>query len=189
MIVNIAGTNGSGKTYAVRALLEQSRLIEKCPGNQLWKEFGRLIELTPGRTIFVMGRYDSFDTGGADTIKDVGLMYQLISEHAIKGEDVVYEGSFAMNHTRGIQLVNEMKKVDIPVSVIYLTTPLDVCKASINERRKRRGDPPFPRSWRLIDQNVTRARNFTDKLRWSGATVYKLERHLASQKLIELLKQ
>ena len=189
MIVNIAGTNGSGKTYVVRALLEQSKLVQKVPGNDVWKEFGRLVELAPGRTIFVLGRYDSFDTGGADTIKDPELIYKLIFEHAAKGEDVVYEGSYAMNHMRGIDMVNKMKKANIPVCVLLLQTTLEECKASINERRHRRGDPPFTNSWKWVEQSITRARNFADKLRWNGATVYKIERQQAPSKLIELLKQ
>lgn len=189
MIINIAGTNGSGKTYVVRAMLERAKLIQVIPGNKLWKEFGRLVELAPGRTIFVLGRYeDKWDTGGADTIKDVELIYRLVFEHVSKGEDVVYEGAMAMNHMRGCDMVGKMVRANIPVHVLLLQTTLDECKAGINARRSRRGDPPFNRDWKWIEGNTVRAKNYAFKVKEVGATIHKVTRTEAPIKLIELLR-
>jgi hypothetical protein len=188
MIINIAGTNGSGKTWVVRRLIEAATPIETIAGNDLWKEFGRVVRLTK-RDIFIVGRYNNFDTGGADTIKDVSLIYDLIIQYAEKGFDVVYEGSYAMNHMRGLDMLNRMKKADIPVLILHLTTTLPECKASINERRERRGHNSFERDWKNIEGSVVRAKNFADKMRAIGATVVKVSRDEAPVKLMELLSR
>jgi len=185
MIINIAGTSGAGKTALVRYLIARSRYACTIK-NEPYGEVGRVVHLGE-RSIFLAGRYDeSLDSGGCDCVKDVAFWYGMVWEMA-KVHDVVFEGLFVMNHTRGLDLTNRCVQQKIPFHVIHLTTSLAVCKLSINERRARRGQEPFTRSWGNVEGNIVRARNFAYKVKQLGATVHNLDRAAAAQRLMELL--
>jgi hypothetical protein len=184
MIINIAGTSGAGKTAVVRRLIAHSRYAATLKTYEQG-EIGRIVHLGE-RSIFIAGRYDdNLDSGGCDCIKDIAFWYNTVWNQA-QTHDVVFEGLFVMNHTRGLDLTNRCVKAGIAFHVIHLTTSLDMCKESINERRARRGQEPFTRSWDNVEGNVIRARNFTAKVKQLGATVYHLDRAAAAQKLMEL---
>jgi len=183
MIINIAGTSGAGKTTVVRHLIARSRYVMTMR-RQDHKEFGRIVHYRE-RSIFIAGRYDEVDSGGCDCIQKVDFWYNTVWEQA-QTYDVVFEGLFVMNHTRGLDLTNKCVKQGIPFHVIHLQTTLDQCKESINERRVRRGQEPFARKWDNVEGNVVRARNFADKVKQLGATVHRLDRTAAAQRLMEL---
>lgn len=184
MIISIAGTSGAGKTHLVRHLIAQSEygVTVIHPG---YGEIGRIVLLNGG-SIFIAGRYDEgLDSGGCDCIKKVDFWYDTVWIQA-QTHDVVFEGLFVMNHTRGLDLTNKCVKHRIPFHVIHLTTTLEHCKESINARRARRGQEPFSRSWDNVEDNSVRARNFTHKVKQLGASVYSLDRTTAAHKLMEL---
>lgn len=69
MIINIRGTSGSGKTYAVRELLHTLAANGSCSNVMLggrvvahWCQF----DLQP---VYVLGNYGGAECGGCDTIK------------------------------------------------------------------------------------------------------------------------
>lgn len=194
MIINIAGTNGSGKSTVVRGLIARAKhvmtVMNPDPGSK-WKELGRIVKIA-GHEVFISGRYpDEFDTGGSDTIKDHLLNYAQVKHHARLGLHAVFEGSRMMNHTVGIELVRENITT---IHVIRLTTTLDEVKAGIDARRVRRGDPPFSElvragqaRWGDIEGGVVRARNFAQKLKDLGAHVHLCSRDQALPRLLTLL--
>jgi len=189
IIVNIAGTSGAGKTAVVRHLIANSThaaTMWATVGEQTEeREVGRVVHLGE-RSIFIAGRYDEdLDSGGCDTIHDISFWFDTFWEQA-QTHDVVFEGLFVMNHTRGLGLARKSLDAGKPFHVISLTTPLEQCKVSINERRARRGQGAFDRSWRNVEGNVVRANNFAFKLKQIGATVYKLDRAAAAEKLVGL---
>jgi predicted ABC-type ATPase len=186
MIINIAGTSGAGKSTVVRKLIEASTLVETITNDQQ-KEVGRVVNLD-GRDVTIAGRYESWDTGGCDTVKDVEFWYNFVSVAGHIGWRVVFEGLFVMNHTRGLKLVRDMERVGQAVHIILLTTTLAQCQAAINERRARRGDPPFTGSWRNVEGNIVRANNFASKLKQLGAKVHRCTRDEAYPKLEEILR-
>ena len=181
-IVNIAGTSGSGKSTVVRKLIEASRhdhtLIAKS------REVGRIVYVGD-TTVFIAGRYGVHDTAGCDCVKDVEFWYNTIYEQS-EHHNVVYEGLFVMNHMRGTGLVNNIPG-RATMHIINLTTPFEVCKASINARRARRGQPEFTGNMVNLEGHITRAKNFAFKLRQLGASVYNLDRDAAAVKLKELV--
>lgn len=168
MIINIAGTNSSGKTTLVRKLIASA--AESLPIERDGKIIGHSLD----RHIIVLGQYrDDLQTSGCDKIKDVPYTYSLIEEYDRYRQHVVYEGSYVMDQTRGPALAWKR-----PVTVIRLTTPIEQVKADLNARRARLGKPP-KEDWKSIEGNHKRARNFADKMEAAGALVYRVDRDMA----------
>jgi ABC-type dipeptide/oligopeptide/nickel transport system ATPase component len=196
MIINIAGTNGSGKSTVVRGLMAATRQLRTIESDVNLVDKGQVktrrmtvaqeVQLLEPATqnIIVLGRYsEGIDTGGCDTIKNVEVHYRTIYQWA-PTHHVVYEGSMVMTHEKGILLV---RSGVAPVHVIHLQTTLEQCQAAINERRARRGDPPFTGSWEHVEGSIVRARNFAHKLGQLGAKVHRCTRDEALPCLLGLL--
>src|SRR5258708_1373983 len=110
MIINIAGTSGSGKSHLMRAFLDWAR---KCGSvtphfvDGRTSPLGYFVELSRlKREVYVVGSYTN-PTGGCDTIRDVVTLFDIVrSQH--EDAHVLYEGLFVMNMTRGPQLAAEV---------------------------------------------------------------------------------
>lgn len=180
MIIQAAGTSGSGKSHLMRSFLAHVRH----EGDQcLEVERGYSLKLDGLIPVYVLGKYN-VPTGGCDTIHDIPLIYSSIRE-ALKGHDhVLFEGLFVMNQTRGPQLAEEF---GTDMAVLQLTTPMATCLASINERRAARGDEELENKKNTVD-NFRRATNYCAKMRDTGARVFKVSREAALPKLLELLR-
>lgn len=182
MIINIAGTSGSGKSTIVRSLMAM------CTSEPVTVEgrktpIGYDLALPGGSRVRVLGAYEA-PTGGCDTIKDAVLNYRLVTEWHRTGLHVVYEGLFVMNHTRGLALARDVGVEN--VTVILLATTLDQCKAGVNARRAVEGKPPLQK-WDNTEGNHTRARNYATKMQRTGVRVLTLERDLVLPRILELL--
>lgn len=184
-VIQIAGTSGSGKSHLMRSFMDT--LAQKAP----WLEEHAQGRVRPigytwrgpsGVRLFVPGAYDS-PTGGCDTIKDVTQVFSLVRERYQEGFDVVFEGLFCMNQTRAPQLV---ASVDHNYHVLYLTTPLATCMASIDSRRAERGVGKLEKKDNTVG-NYKRARNFCLSMREAGAKVHKVSRDEGLDKLQEIL--
>lgn len=178
MIIQVAGTSGSGKSHLFRAFLDYARQ----DGIVSEQENGYLIKLGK-QLIFVLGKYN-VPTGGCDTIHDIPSIYSEIVHLAEIGTNVLYEGLFVMNQTRGPQLAERFGR---NVVVLQLTTPLATCFASINARRAERGKDELA-TRKNTEDNYRRATNYCAKMRDSGARVFKVSRDEALPKLLELLE-
>jgi hypothetical protein len=145
IIVNIRGTNGSGKSSAVRAFMKH---LGK-PTAFLFddKEAGYRYKRTP--PIFVLGKYKTA-CGGLDAsfsykgaADDVLLCLDLLAE---KG-DVVCEGLAAMNsygYGRLTYFADAQKAKGNNVVFALLDTPAELCVRRVRERRKAAGNiAPF----------------------------------------------
>lgn len=135
MIINIRGTSGSGKTTLVRKLLESygSKIAFKEEGRK--QPIGYLYHRRPGeegRSLAVIGHYETA-CGGCDTINKMEKIFELVRYSHEQGHDVVYEGlliSADVNRTAALH------QEGLPLLVVALDVPLDVCLASVNERRR-----------------------------------------------------
>lgn len=168
MIINVAGTNGSGKTTAVKAVLAKATSqIPIIDGN---KVTGYICEFS-GVTnpTVVIGEYrDDLGSSGCDSIKDtVGLFARIEGLH-VEGKNVIYEGMKMMNHMRGIELQRRTKAL----CVVHLNTPWSECERRIRARRAARGaDPDAPIS-DDVRGTVKRTENFVRKVRGYGARIF-----------------
>lgn len=185
MIVNIAGTSGSGKSHLVRSFIDWANkygAVKPCYIDDRKDPIGYDVILKHSKTIHLVGAYENADTAGCDTIRDVVWLYDYILEQHNAGKHVVYEGLFMMNMTRGPQVAAETHAV----YVILLTDPLAVCIASINDRRRARGEGPLLKKDNT-ESNFKRAQSYADKMSRAGARVLGIKRSMALQQLVELL--
>lgn len=186
MIINIAGTSGSGKSYLMRGFMDWAQhratiIPERVPGRR--SPIGYRIEWDhPAPPAYVIGAYDS-PTGGCDTIRDVVKLFDHIRAHHNKQEDVLYEGLFVMNMQRGPALAEMLGR---NMLVIHLTTPYATCLEAINERRAERGVARL-----LTTQNTkgnfVRAANYCSRMRAAGAHVIVTTREAALTTLTGVL--
>lgn len=89
MIINIRGTNGSGKTTAVR------RYLQTWPATPILGAGGRTrgYRVRGPAPLLIVGRYDEHAAaGGCDTFKSAQDALDFITEHRRPGERVVFEG-------------------------------------------------------------------------------------------------
>lgn len=134
MIVNIRGTSGSGKSTLVRRVRELytgAHLRVKAEGRK--QPIGYILhrEGFTGRSLALVGHYET-DCGGCDTIADMDQIYTRVREAHEHGYDVLYEGLLiSADANRAVALHSD----GLDPLVIALDTPLDVCLASVNERR------------------------------------------------------
>lgn len=190
MIINIRGTSGSGKTTVVRRVVAAYTAPETVRRNMGGKdrEVGTLYHRM-GPDLFVMGRYDA-TCGGCDTMSWKGAaddVMGLALEFGAKA-DVLFEGlmvsSYSNDRIARLSLV-------LPVTVVQLETPLEVCLRSIQERRDARARLEGKEYPPMNPTNTTRKhtdiRNNSLKLVGRVDTFF-LGRDEAVEKIGEILK-
>lgn len=214
MIVNIRGTSGSGKSTVIRELFKLAR--DRSVWDPLWSEipqdllprnekgepkkrkqpWGYVLEM-PGnfrRNVVVIGHYETA-CGGCDTIPSFDLGFALIRAAHKCNYDVVYEG---LLYSADAERTLALHRDGLDLHVIALDTPLDVCIASVNERRqgsKRAQQRAEKGEEKLPDVNP---KNTESKFKGTQSTMKKLQaagvdaqwcdRPGALDRLVKLLK-
>lgn len=149
MIINVRGTSGSGKTYAVRQLMEHLEPCGEVYGTgDMFPESKVLAhvffhELQP---VFVIGDYSSSECGGCDKIRTQNKVCALIRHFSQFGH-VIFEGMIlSNNYSRYVTLAEELEGYGEKFAFMYLTTPIEVCLEQVRERRLAAGntDPLDP---------------------------------------------
>jgi len=132
VIINIRGTSGSGKTTLTRKVMElyKSKSAVRVPDRK--RPIGYIYQHPHGgRPLGVIGHYETA-CGGCDTITDQDHIYELVRKSHEAGMDVLYEGLLiSAEVNRAVKLHQD----GLPLLTVALNTPLEVCLASINERR------------------------------------------------------
>ena len=147
MILTIRGTSGSGKSTLTRRIMELYEL--RTPRHRERRKQPLYYDLwrkdASGRPLRVLGHYES-PTGGGDTISD-GLDYidGLVRFADNEDFDVLYEGLVISSDFKRIAKLHEEGR---NVQVIALSTPLDECLRSVQQRREAKGntDPLNPKA-------------------------------------------
>jgi predicted ABC-type ATPase len=133
MIINIRGTNGSGKTTIVRQIVgchETVTTIQYPPerGNKR-RPLGYLCARDT-RRLFIPGHYE-IANGGIDTIHDLEYAHKIILYHHSLGADVLYEG---MNFTDKIDWIIRMHEAKLDIRVAFINHPVEACIKSVRKR-------------------------------------------------------
>lgn len=147
MIINVRGTSGSGKSTLAKAVMSRYGELESMyglvdtPGTNRARPDCIHLFRPGGRPLCVVGHYE-VPSGGVDRFLANGKrnfddVYAFVRRAHADGFDVLYEGLLIMSDTkRCVQLHRD----GLPLMVVMLDVPLDVCIAGIQSRRDARGD-------------------------------------------------
>src|SRR5690606_34634055 len=91
MLINLRGTNGSGKSTIIRRLFEQYNPRQRygCLGLPR-AEANELRVPRVAKPVYILGPY-STPTGGCDSIQPYDLILELMEKYAARGH-VIFEG-------------------------------------------------------------------------------------------------
>jgi gluconate kinase len=131
VIINLRGTNGSGKSTVARALLAGREPIDLAPyvtpGGEKRAVLGHRV---PSLNLIVVGPYRTV-CGGCDAIKTQDLVCESVRMAAGMARHVFFEGVIVSTlFTRYLELSRELGGL----TWAYLDTPPDVCLRRIQER-------------------------------------------------------
>lgn len=135
MIINVRGTSGSGKSSLVRRIMALYPTKEPIHVQGRKQPLGYLLDRgIPGmRKLYVPGHYET-PCGGCDTISDgMDRIYGLIRMANMAGHNVLYEGLLVSAEVNRAQA---LKDEGLPLLVVHLDIPLEICLAGINQRRR-----------------------------------------------------
>lgn len=154
MIINIRGTNGSGKTTIVLALMQGAARVTPIRGvlGPRKPEAYELVFEDIADPVFVLGSYHlaktadgdplSLGTSGCDQIQPYDLILDLLRKYAPRGH-VLFEGVLvSSSYGRVGRLMEEFGPERAVMA--FLDTTLEACIANVQKRRDGQGDTrPF----------------------------------------------
>lgn len=189
-LVQVVGTNGSGKSTVVREVMRQSVVSpEPVRDPVTGKVAGYTIRLLKDgtrdtRQVYVVGRYaEDVGTGGCDTMKSPVDVFRLLPTWDVAFGDVLFEGIRMMNHMRGVMLQQETRSLH----VVHLTTSYEEVEKRIRARRiAAGGDPEKPLS-ADVRGTMGRADAYCRKVAFVGAEVVKASSESAPQVVLKML--
>lgn len=131
MIINIRGTNGSGKSHVVRQLLAHSKVVPIY--GALGPNRPEAYELM-GQS-YVIGSYVS-GVGGCDGFKTSDQVLGLILKYQKRG-NVVFEGMVISTYYG--RLFEWLERFGKDLLIAFLDTPLEVCQSRVESRQDKSG--------------------------------------------------
>lgn len=186
-IITIRGTSGSGKTTLARRIMEMyhqtpEKHFREGRKQPLMYTYPRIAP-DDGPSLRVLGHYESA-TGGGDTISD-GQDYiaELARQGHAEGHDVIYEGLVVSSD---FSRIAKMHEDGLPVAVIVLRTPLEVCLASVKERRAAKGNHE-PLNPKTTTEKHRAVLNMVPRFQAAGIRTYHLDRDAAFMVAREIL--
>ena len=185
-IINIRGTSGSGKSTLIR------KVLENYGAKTAYKEEGRKQPIgyvykhkNPELpSLAVIGHYET-PCGGCDTIPNMEKIFSLVREAHKAGHDVIYEGLLI---SADIKRTAELLAEGLPLIIVALSTPIELCLESINLRRRAKdpNKPDVPAKNTISKHKGVQ--NSVKKLQALGARVAWCDRNVALQTIVAELK-
>jgi len=140
MIISLRGTNGSGKSYLVKKLMQR---YDATPHGEdrRGKPLGYTMMLGNGSTLCLVGRYD-IACGGCDSIQPYDDIWPRVELMYTLGDHVLFEGALVSSGYGRIGIASEAFGDDFVFT--FLDTPLQTCIDNIQKRRESRGKGDKP---------------------------------------------
>lgn len=156
VIIQLRGTNGSGKSTIVREVMKRFKMLPEFIERRK-QPIGYYSTGKDKPKLWVVGHYET-DCGGCDTITSLDDVYGEIEKSWKAGYNVLCEGIMASGEYR--RCVN-LHQTTQDVFVLALDTPIEDCIQSVMARRvaKGRGDKPFS-----PDRTIRRVREVTSMM-------------------------
>lgn len=137
MIIQIRGTSGSGKTYAMRAIMED-----------LYRQYGPAkSKMVEGRKkpvayqfgpVVVLGHYEAI-CGGCDNVGSAAKVYDLTTE-IVREQPRVHVLGEGLLLSEDSKWAKQLKADGHEVACVFLTTPLAKCIEQVCSRRREAGN-------------------------------------------------
>lgn len=176
-IINIRGTNGSGKSTVVRQVMRHYAAV---PVLRTGRRQPIGYACAPPRAhvnkLWVPGHYNTA-CGGCDTITTVADAYEEVERGLEQGYDVLFEGIMTQDNQQ--YMFNwTAQQQSYRILVIGLTTFISDCIDGINSRREARGNskPVDPKNTIARERSV---KNNLERLKQAGIDVRHLDREAA----------
>ena len=135
LIVQLAGTNGSGKSTPLRELYRMSE--SKYYIND---STGVAATWLQDMGIVVLGNYEN-DCGGCDTLTGHGglaritaVLEQLLNDEILLGIPIVFEGLLVASYVNIHRILDMLRKYDTSYLLIHCNPELEVCLSRIYSR-------------------------------------------------------
>lgn len=181
--IHLRGTGGSGKSTVVRRIMTLYKEEEPIRREGRKQPLYYVLSRPGGRQLAVIGHYETA-CGGCDTIKTPDEAYQLVRDNLELGRDVVYEGIIIQDETGRLAALH--RQIGDNLHVIALSTPVEECLKSIQQRRDERGEEK-PLNEKNTRDRAKRLQSGMAKVRFLGIRTYTLDREAAFAKCRELL--
>lgn len=179
MILDIRGTNGSGKSYIPHRLIQE---FDHAEWHNEWNQHtGYYLK---DLNLYILGRYKTI-CGGCDGIKSpTEICYYLKQLFAMRGR-VLYEGITVSHTFRRYSALAEKHGGDY--RFIFLDTPRDVCEERVRARRLAKGnmklfDPTH------LNSDFYQVRRTAESLHKAGRTVIWIDHKGAYEIVRDMLK-
>ena len=185
MIINIRGTSGSGKSTVVKSLLNcREELVHPHFVEGRKRPLGYWVE-HPARRIAVIGHYETA-CGGCDTIPNMDRIFELITQCHKMGAHVLFEGLLVSAEGRRTIELGERVGWDQFV-VLRLTTDLEECVESINQRRRAKNPEAPDVNPKNTEQKYKGTLSTCRRIEAAGGTVREFDRVGAYKYVMEQL--
>lgn len=155
VVISIRGSNGAGKTWVARKVMDRAE-----------QDFKKKVNATNGvlinvyKNFVILGSYDRV-CGGCDTIKTPQMVWDAVVECA-QFSNVIYEGVIVGNvYEPTILLHHRLKEFDARLVPVCLNTPFEICVDNVNARRAAEGKPPIEKTDNILTndkKNISSAR-------------------------------
>jgi energy-coupling factor transporter ATP-binding protein EcfA2 len=181
MIIQIRGTSGSGKSTLVRRVMGLYDEVTSIHTEGRRQPASYVLRADGVQSLNVLGHYET-DCGGCDTLPSFDTTFAMAVAGHQNGYNVLMEGVLLYCETARTFVLPRKDLL-----VIGLNTPLDVCVAGINERRRRKKPDA-----EAVDPANTEAKHrgtvsYMEKLRAAGIQAEWHNRETAYKRLIEVL--
>lgn len=144
--VKIGGTSGSGKSTAVRALLDRYKPEFFDEGGRYRYYQGTEVALSdklPPLNLVVLGSYHNA-CGGMDGVSDTDMRLDMVRRFCVKGNLVVMEGLIIGGSYGKLGALSEELGQKDRWLYAFPDTPVEVCAQRVLQRRAAKGnDAPF----------------------------------------------
>lgn len=183
MIINIRGTSGSGKSTLVRAIMNLYPLKTPIVNPDKPKAIlGYQCEHPDLDKLSVVGKYET-PCGGCDAIKTQDEAEYRVRRWSATGH-VLFEG-LLISHIYGRWA--KVAKEHPPFRFVFLDTPLDVCIARVEARRRDKGNTAPLNATNTI-QKWNDARRVFTKAKADGLDAMWLDGTTAAEEIQSWLK-
>jgi len=141
MIIKLHGTSGSGKTTAVRELMDLASSVMPIHYGRKKPEAYRLDAGVGTMPTYVLGSYDN-TCGGVDTIPSTTELIDLVGKYKNQGH-LLFEGLLVSTYHGGLGSYLD-RMTEIPKVWAFMNTPIDECVERVRQRRLAAGNTkPF----------------------------------------------